>query len=164
MPESESGRLKNFRAAATMIKKGHEMQTESMEELEAEIRADLDELSDPFSQFTYLAECGKELPECPERFRAEEYRIPECQVKTWAAAEQTDGVLHFYAWSESMVVRGALDLIEEIYDGRKPEEIRQYSCGLLDDEDFRRHFTPAQRRGLKGILDRISRAGGEIVE
>ena len=128
---------------------------QSMQELEEEIIADLEELSDVLSQFTYIVECGKEAAVFPEEFRKDEYLIPECQVKTWMASVWENGILKFYADSEAAIIRGALSLLAEIYDGRTRDEIGRFSCTLIENEMFAVHFTQQQRTGIKVILNRL---------
>ena len=130
---------------------------QSMQELEKEIIADLKELSDVLSQFTYIVECGKEAAAFPEEFRKNEYLIPECQVKTWMAAEWEGGILKFYADSEAAIIRGALSLLAEIYDGRTRYEISRFSCTLIENEMFAAHFTQQQLHGIRVILERITK-------
>lgn len=130
-----------------------EVYRQSMSEVEADIRADLTELSDGISQYSFLIECGAQLPEYPKQYRGEEYLIRECQVKTWLYAGWRDEKLLFYGDSESLIVRGALALIWEIYSGRSREETSGYHCGLLEFEGFTSHFTKDQIIGLKKVLE-----------
>ena len=123
-----------------------------MEEIEKDILDDLEELGDAISRYTYLTGCASDCAPLPERYWREEYLIPECQVRTWAVMEWRDGKCRFHADSESLIVRGALALLQEIYEDRTLEEVRGYHCGLLENELFAEHFTPEQKKGLNVIL------------
>ncbi len=122
-----------------------------LEELEEDILNDLRELDDPISQYTYLIACAEELLPYPEEYRCDDCLIRECQVKTWVYLGWKDGLCSFLADSESLIVRGALALLQELYSGRDREELAAYHCALLDNELFNRHFTREQLKGLKYI-------------
>ena len=135
----------------------------SMQETEADILSDLSELGDAISQYTYLVECASEKREYPETWRKREYLVPECQVHTWLHVEWKDGRSRFDSDSESLIICGALALLQEIYDGRLPEELQSYQCRLLETENFTRHFTANQLTGLHEIMERLTddRNGGQ---
>lgn len=127
-----------------------------MQNIEADIIADLTELNDRMSQYTFLVECGTELPHFPEQFRTEENLIHECQVNTWIWAEWRGKFLFFVGDSEALVIRGALSLLMELYNGRTREEIRNFSCSLLNTDCFKVHFTQEQIFGLKHVIEKLS--------
>ena len=52
-----------------------EQKRESMKQIEDDILADLLELEDQMSQYTFLVECGLELPEYPTALKTDEYLI-----------------------------------------------------------------------------------------
>jgi len=130
-----------------------------MEEIENDIINDLTELDDAISRYTYLTGCAVDCAPLPEAYRHEEYLIPECQVRTWAAIAWEDGTCRLYADSESLIVRGALALLQEIYEGRTSTEVREYQCHLLEHELFSDPFTAEQRKGLTAILKKLAEGG-----
>ncbi|SCI77342.1 Cysteine desulfuration protein sufE [uncultured Roseburia sp.] len=124
----------------------------SMAEVEDDIKNDIAELKEEISQYTFLVECGADLPEYPDRYRKNKYLIPECQVRTWVYAEWKNSRLYIRADSESLPVRGALSFLLEIYQDRSVQEIAEYSCTLLQFEPFTKHYTKEQLDGLKKVL------------
>ncbi len=129
---------------------------ESMKQIEADILADLLELEDQMSQYTFLVECGLELPEYPAEFKTEEYLIHECQVNTWMHVEWVDGYLNWQGTSDALVICGALSLLMEIYNGRTKEEIQEFYCKLLEQDCFRVHFAQEQLKGLEYMVGRLN--------
>ncbi len=127
----------------------------NMADVEKDIISDLQELADPISQYTFLIGCAGDCEPFPEAYRTEEYLIHECQVNTWMYAGWENGQSVFRADSESLIVRGALALLQELFSGRSREEIADYHCGLLEEECFSRHFTKEQFAGLHAILKRL---------
>ena len=52
-------------------------------------------------------------------------------------------------------MKGALSLLQEIYDKRTLEEAKKYRCGLLDNNLFARHFHRDQLIGVKAIIGQL---------
>lgn len=130
-----------------------------MEEIENDILNDLAELGDAISRYTYLTSCAADCEPLPEEYRQDKYLIPECQVRTWAAVEWRNGTCRLRADSESLIVRGALALLQEIYEDRSAAEVHAYHCHLLENELFAGHFTPEQRKGMRAIIAQLSKGG-----
>lgn len=124
-------------------------------EVEKDILNDLNELEDTISQYTYLISCADYCEELPEEYRQEQYLVKECQVNTWMYVPWQNDTCTILADSESLIVKGALALLQELYHGRTREEIGDYQCSLLEHEIFSKHFTTEQRRGLEGVIYKL---------
>ena len=129
----------------------------TMRETEADILKDLEELGDTISQYSFLTTCAGECRPFDEAMRTEEYLVRECQMKTWLLVHARDGIIHFSADSESLIVKGALALLQEIFDGRSIEELQGYQCALLNSNLFTRHFTRDQLTGVRAVIDRLEK-------
>ena len=77
-------------------------------------------LQDPGSQCEYLLMLGMEKPPL-DSLRADRYRIGGCRTAIWLRAEDRDGMVHFYSDSDSLLVRGVLSILEELYQATVPE-------------------------------------------
>ena len=128
----------------------------TMREIEQDILNDLEELNDTISQYSYLIACADECSAFPEEYRTAEHLIKECQVNTWVALRWEEDRCRLYADSEALLVKGALALLQEIYEDRTKAEVESYHCVLLQTESFIRHFTKEQREGLIHILNVLS--------
>lgn len=130
----------------------------TMAETEADVLHDLRELGDDMSCYAYLIGCAQEGRGYPEELRTEQYRVKDCQGLTWAAARWEGDIFTFRGDSDSLIVKGGLAILEELYDGRTRREIDNYQCGLLRDESFARYFTSGQAKGLNAVLTAIEAA------
>lgn len=128
----------------------------TMQETETDILKDLEELGDTISQYSFLIACAGESRPFEDSLRTEENLVKECQMKTWLSVYAEDGIIHFSADSESLIVKGALALLQEIYDERTLEEIKEYRCGLLDNDLFARHFHRDQLVGIRAIVEKLA--------
>jgi len=117
----------------------------TMQEIEEDIIKDFNDLGDTISQYTFLITCAKECLPLPEAYRTEEYLVKDCQVNTWMYAGTKEGKTFFLADSESLIVKGGLALLQEIYQDRSETEVREYQCHLLDHEVFSKHLSSLLR-------------------
>ncbi|MGM9606287.1 MAG: SufE family protein [Oscillospiraceae bacterium] len=127
----------------------------TMLETEQSIRADLDMLGDGLSRMEYLLGCAREDPGIPEEERRKEDLVADCQMNTWLMVRWEGDVLTLRTDSESLLVKGALSLIAEIYSGRSRQEIADFTCTLLLDESFAALFNAEQKKGLQNVLNTL---------
>lgn len=128
----------------------------TMQELETDILNDLKELGDTISQYSFLIACAGEVPPFPEEKKTEDNLVRECQVNTWMYITTNDDKVSFEMDSEALIVKGALSLLQELYNGRTLEEVRSFTCTLPDHEDFSRHFNAEQLKGVRAILEKLA--------
>ncbi len=133
-------------------------EVELIKQTEADIRQELSDLSDPIDQYTYLLHCAAGAAPYPKAQRTKDHLIRECQVKTWLYAGWENEKSFFFGDSESLIVKGALSLFEELFCGRTKEALAVYRCGLFADENFTQHFSREQLAGLSAIADSLQAA------
>ena len=124
----------------------------TMAEVERDIVQDLLELNDEMRQYTYLigcADCCRMMSTAQHR---PEYLIKDCQVNTWMYVEWKNGKCIPFFDSESLIVKGVLALIQEIYRGKSQAEIESYHCGLVENPIIQKALNRAQYQGLMKIL------------
>lgn len=127
----------------------------TMEAVQQSILNDLALLGDSLNRMEYLLECGKETPGLSPTERAAAETVPDCQVNTWIDAKWSNGVLTLRTDSESLIVRGALALLEEIFSARSAAEVAGFACVLPETEAFSSLLNPVQRKGLDTVLRRL---------
>lgn len=127
----------------------------TMEAVQQSILNDLALLGDSLNRMEYLLECGKETPGLSPTERAAAETVPDCQVNTWIDAKWSGDVLTLRTDSESLIVRGALALLEEIFSARSAAEIAGFACVLPETEAFSSLLNPVQRKGLDTVLRRL---------
>ena len=127
----------------------------NLQETEQDILNDLKELEDAISQYTYLITCAKECLALPEQYRNEEYLVKDCQVNTWMYADVREDQIVFLADSESLIVKGGLALLQELYHGRSVKEAKGYRCSLPEQDAFSAHFSGTQLKSLRAMVKRL---------
>ncbi|MBR3008753.1 MAG: SufE family protein [Stomatobaculum sp.] len=89
-------------------------------------------LGDPFVQYDYFLMKGMELGDLPE-IRSDSYRIAGCKTAIWIRLLPSDGGgVCFLADSDSLLVKGALSLMKEIYSGVSREEAAENPPAFLE--------------------------------
>lgn len=129
-----------------------------MQEVENSILYDLRELGDVLSRTEFLLRCGKLYKGIPEAERRDSERIRDCQTMTWLHIEWRGDKLFMRADSHSLIVKGALSLIDEMFNGRNRTEVSAFRCGLMESAEFREMFPSGQRKGLASIIKELSKS------
>lgn len=79
-----------------------------------------DEMDDPDSQAEYLMLRGMKKPDDTE-IRNDTYRIPGCKTAIWLKMGTDPGRVHCRMDSDSLLVKGVLSILEELYEGAPPQ-------------------------------------------
>ena len=124
-------------------------------ETEQNIINDLNELEDILARSEFLIRCGMVYEGLPREQCRDDLLIRDCQVNTWVSLSWNTGQLSFCAYSESLLVNGALALLDEIFNNRSRAELADYDCDLLNDPSFADLFTLTQLKGMRSIIDMI---------
>ncbi|MGI6072863.1 MAG: SufE family protein [Lachnospiraceae bacterium] len=126
-----------------------------MWETEKSIKDDLLMIGDDLLRIEFVIQCGKAFDGMSEEKKRERNLIKDCQMKTWLDVFWDGDILKLNGDSESLIVKGAISFICEIYNKRERREIRDYKCTLMEMPEFRNVFSPDQRRGIESILRKI---------
>ena len=83
---------------------------------------DFKQLEDAESQCEYLLQLGmrQRIPE--EELRRDAYRIEGCHTAIWLKTELRGDRVYFQGDSDSLLVKGILLILKEMYDGRAAGE------------------------------------------
>ncbi len=107
-------------------------------------------------RYQYLIDLGRKLPEFPDEWRCEEYRLHGCQSQVWIHEERhDDGRLHFDAISDSAIVSGLIALLLRVYSDRPPAEILETEPDFVRAIGLDSHLSPTRKNGLHAMLQAI---------
>lgn len=120
------------------------------------------ELIDEFSLFDnwmdryqYLIDLGRKLPEFPEQYRTDEYRLQGCQSQVWLRAKPSPQKVEFQAISDSAIVSGLIALLMRVYSGRTPQEILDTPPEFIEAIGLDEHLSPTRSNGLHAMINAI---------
>ncbi len=123
-----------------------------------QIQALSDELAifdDVMDKYEYIIELGKQLDALDERFKTEIYRVQGCQSKVWLHAYENNGCLYFEADSDSLIVKGLVQILIRIYSGHTAREIIDTDPSELTVLGLGEIISSGRQNGIASMLKRI---------
>lgn len=128
-----------------------------------------DELAENFELFDdwedryrYIIDLGKKLPELPDDFKTDIYKVRGCMSQVWLVPSHMPGDesrFAFAADSDAHIVKGLIHVLATLYTGKTSTEIT-----AIDAEDsfktlgLDQHLSPSRRNGLVSMVARIRAA------
>lgn len=123
--------------------------------IQKNIVEEMNHLGDWMGKYEYLIGLGKNHPSMDAAYKIELYAIPGCQSSVWIVAEQKENKMHFMADSDSLIIKGFLVLLLQIYNNRTMEEISQIDLFFLKETGLITHLSPSRANGLKIIINQF---------
>lgn len=106
-------------------------------------------------RYEHIIDMGKALDGLPEGLKDDTHLVPGCQSRVWLHARLSDGLVHFAADSDAVIVRGLIALLLRVYSGRTPDEIAATPAGFFEVLELGSHLTGSRANGLRAMVDRI---------
>ena len=106
-------------------------------------------------KYQYLIDLGRKLPEFPDEYKTEEYRLHGCQSQVWLRATEDGDQLQFAAISDSAIVSGLIAVLMRVYSGRTPQDILGTTPDFIDAIGLDAHLSPTRSNGLHAMIDAI---------
>lgn len=106
-------------------------------------------------RYQYIIDMGKALPDFPDEWKTDEYKIQGCQSNVWVQHEKQGDKLLFRATSDAAIVSGLIAVLLRIYNERSAEDIVATEPHFLADLGLDKHLSPTRSNGLHAMLERI---------
>lgn len=137
----------------------------SISEEQEDLIAEFGFFDDWMDRYQYLIDLGRKLPEMPEEFIRDEFKLKGCQSQVWFVGEAVGERLIFRAISDAAIVSGLVAVLLRIYSNRTPREILDTEPDFIAEIGLESHLSPTRKNGLgamvKAIKHRASLALGE---
>jgi cysteine desulfuration protein SufE len=127
----------------------------SLKEVQKEIIEEVQFLPDWEEKYGEIIRLGKKLPDYPEEYRDDKYKVKGCQSQVWLHPEFKDGKIHFDADSDAMIVKGLIALLMRVYNNRTPQEILDNPPDFLTEIGIDNHLSPTRKNGLGAMMKQI---------
>ena len=95
----------------------------TINEIQDEIIEEFSGLDDWMDKYQLLIDLGNELTPLDERYKTEQNLIDGCQSRVWLQADLVDGLIHFTAESDALIVKGIVSLLIRVLSDHTPQEI-----------------------------------------
>ena len=128
---------------------------ESPQAIQERIVREIAESGDPFNQFEYLLTKASLLDEMPEERKRPEVLVKDCQSQVWLYFHDIDGRPVIEADSDTLMIRGTIQILKEMFDGQPPEDVLACDVDYIQRTDLAYAFDSKRTAGQVAIVKRV---------
>ena len=127
----------------------------TINEIQDEIIEEFSGLDDWMDKYQLLIDLGIELAPLDERYKTEQNLIDGCQSRVWLQADLVDGLIHFAAESDALIVKGIVSLLIRVLSDHTPQEILDADLYFIEEIGLKEHLSPTRSNGLVAMVKQI---------
>lgn len=154
--------LEEFTVQMAILTSGRDNMT--LKEKQERFITDFNELGDWFMQYEYLIALAGEKTTFKEAEKKEETRIKSCQSNVWVLLDYDGQRISVRADSDSLIIRGILGIIEQLLDGRTPEEIAAADINFIERTALKQQLLTDRFKGMVSVITKIKTFAAERSE
>lgn len=124
----------------------------TVNEIQDEIIQEFADFDDWMDRYQLLIDLGSSQPKLDDKYKTEQNLIDGCQSRVWLQADMKDGLLHFQAESDALIVKGIVALLVRVLSDHTPEEILSADLYFIESIGLREHLSPTRSNGLLSML------------
>jgi len=107
-------------------------------------------------KFTMLIELGnRQLKEIPKGL--EQYRIQNCQSKTFFRALDTGGCIDIRGWSNSSTMAGVILAMRIMFDSYPVHQLEEFSVDFHVKSGLIDNVTPMRKEAILEMINRVNK-------
>lgn len=129
--------------------------TMSINEIQDEIIEEFTLLDDWMDRYQLLIDLGQEQAPLPEADKVDQNLIDGCQSRVWIVCEEQNGLLHFRAESDALIVKGIVSLVVRAVTGHSPHEILDSDLYFIERIGLTEHLSPTRSNGLLAMIKQV---------
>ena len=127
----------------------------TINELQDELIEDFELFDDWESKYEYIIDLGKRLKPLPSELKTEENIIKGCQSQVWLDAKMSDGLLHFDADSEAIIVKGLVSMLLKVLSDQTPEAVGKAEFYFIERIGLSGHLAQTRSNGLASMVKQM---------
>lgn len=127
----------------------------SINEIQDEIIAEFSDFDDWMDRYQLLIDMGSEQEPLDEQYKTKQNLIDGCQSRVWLQADLIDGMVHFRAESDALIVKGIVALLVRVLSDHTPQEILDADLYFIERIGLREHLSPTRSNGLGAMLKQM---------
>ena len=124
----------------------------TINEIQDEIIQEFADFDDWMDRYQLLIDLGSSQPKLDDKYKTEQNLIDGCQSRVWLQADMKDGLLHFQAESDALIVKGIAALLVRVLSDHTPQEILRADLYFIESIGLREHLSPTRSNGLLAML------------
>ena len=127
----------------------------TINEIQDEIIEEFSGLDDWMDKYQLLIDLGNEQAPLDEQYKTESNLIDGCQSRVWLQADFEEGVIHFSAESDALIVKGIVSLLIRVLSDHTPREILDADLYFIDEIGLKEHLSPTRSNGLLAMIKQM---------
>jgi cysteine desulfuration protein SufE len=127
----------------------------TINEIQDEIIEEFSGLDDWMDRYQLLIDLGNEQAPLDEQYKTESNLIDGCQSRVWLQADFANGLIHFSAESDALIVKGIVSLLIRVLSDHTPKEILDADLYFIDEIGLKEHLSPTRSNGLLAMIKQI---------
>ena len=127
----------------------------TINELQDEIIEEFSDFEDWMDKYQMLIDLGGDLEPLDEKYKTESNLIDGCQSRVWLQADLKEGLVHFQAESDALIVRGLVALLVRVLSDHTPQEILDADLYFIPQIGLSEHLSPTRSNGLLAMLKQM---------
>jgi cysteine desulfuration protein SufE len=128
----------------------------TINEIQDSVIEEFSDFDDWMDKYQLLIDLGSEQQPLPASAKTEQNLIEGCQSRVWLTADLTaDGLVHFEAESDALIVKGIVTLLIRVLSDHTPQEILDADLYFIERIGLREHLSPTRSNGLLAMLKQM---------
>lgn len=127
----------------------------TINELQDEVIEEFSELDDWMDRYQLLIDLGNDQTPLDEQYKTEQNLIEGCQSRVWLQADYAEGLVHFQAESDALIVKGIISLLIQVVSGHTPDEILESDLYFIERIGLKEHLSPTRSNGLLAMVKQM---------
>lgn len=127
----------------------------TINEIQDEIIEEFSGFDDWMDKYQLLIDLGNEQAPLDEKYKTESNLIDGCQSRVWLQCDYKDGLLHFTAESDALIVKGIIALLIRVLTDHTPQEIIDADLYFIDQIGMKDHLSPTRSNGLLAMMKQM---------
>ena len=127
----------------------------TINEIQDEIIEEFSGFDDWMDKYQLLIDLGNEQAPLDEKYKTESNLIDGCQSRVWLQCDYSDGLLHFTAESDALIVKGIIALLIRVLSDHTPQEIIDADLYFIDRIGLKEHLSPTRSNGLLAMMKQM---------
>ena len=127
----------------------------SINEIQDEIIEEFAGFDDWMDKYQLLIDLGNEQDPLDEKYKTEQNLIDGCQSRVWLQADYEDGMIHFTAESDALIVKGIVALLIRVLSDHTPQEILNADLYFIEEIGLKEHLSPTRSNGLLAMVKQM---------
>ncbi len=127
----------------------------TINELQDEVIEEFSDFSDWMDKYQLLIDLGSEQAPIDEKYKTEQNLIDGCQSRVWLQADYENGLIHFQAESDALIVKGIVTLLIKVLSDHTPDEILNADLYFIEKIGLKEHLSPTRSNGLVAMVKQM---------